>query len=152
MNPSFRLSISAFALVILCSGFSAFAVTREEGVIIRDAFIDSLVALQKAAGLAQPPNGQASFVMPAAQEKEMLLLIEKGLALSIKVTDGFLDWAHPQLRNQYRDNLIKGTSTYHEGLKDKDPSKQADGIRLQLKWIEWWTANADAVDNKLNGR
>jgi hypothetical protein len=152
MNSSFRLSIVAFALAFLALFSSTFAVTREEGVITRDAFIDSLIALQKAAVLAQPPSGQGAFVMPAAQEKEMLLLIEKGLALSTKVTDAFLDWAHPQLKNQYRVNLISGTRTYHEGLKAQDPAKQAEGIRLQSKWGEWWTANAGAVDNRLNGR
>ena len=144
-----RFTLFATAAAI-CSTSSMHAITPEEGRAIRAAFEDSLLAIRESGELAQPPSGQASFVMPAEQEKRMIALIEKGLSLSKKVTDHFLDWVHPQLKSQYRDNLIKGTQTYYDGLKAKDPKKQADGIQLQVKWIEWWEANATAVDNKLN--
>jgi len=87
--------------------------------------------------------------MSSEKEKEMYALMNQGINLSDKISDEFLEWAHPGLRAAYRENLIGGVKLIRDGYLTSDVQKQLEGIEKQLKWIEYFETNKDVIGEKL---
>ena len=120
--------------------------------------IKSFSLFSEANKLTQPPDDSGKgFQIPKKQEQKIFSLIEKGLILSEKVNNDFLNYLHPALAVQYRNKLVKGNRLYYEGLKqskNKSPDlekqltgfkKQVAGNRLIMEWSAWWELNKNAL-------
>ena len=110
----------------------------------KENFKESILALNKARELSQPPKGKetSAFDIPDNVEKEIFSLTEKGVALSKNVSDEFLDYLYPNLKTMYRGKLIEGSTLWYMGAHD---SYSQEGIANQLKsaklineWVNWW--------------
>lgn len=118
----------------------------------RNAFVDSVIALNKARdlsnqGLPLPKK------LPQDVENEIFSLTEEGINLSKKVGDEFLDSLHPELRTMYKDNLIKGSELWLEGAKNSNSregvEKQLSGNELVTEWINWFEKNGKMFEDKI---
>lgn len=114
----------------------------------KQAFVDSIIATNKARDLTQPKNG---IIGSASEEgdKEILSNVDKAISLSGKVSDGFLDTLHPELKNMYRNKLITGAKIWEEGIKTKNLQKQIEGAKLDEEWLDWFNEHKDDVGNKV---
>jgi len=84
-------------------------------------------------------------------------LISSSIASSTKVSDDFLDYLDPQLKDEFRNNLIKGEQLYLQGLNANTPNDTADspsvkfqtqGIQLEKEWTNWWNSHHTALSKK----
>lgn len=89
------------------------------------------------------------------QQKEYEALIKIGVDLSYGVNDDFLNELHPELLNQYRQNLIQGGILLLKGNtteNDIDTSLKhlSDGADLVNNWSAWWNNHAVQLIDKLH--
>lgn len=121
----------------------------------RSAFVDSVIALNKARDLSQPPADfkGVTFDLSEDVESEMFSLTEKGINLGRKVSDDFLDYLHPELRVMYRQKLIKGAEMWLEGTKSSEQlsgvGKQISGSKLGKEWIDWFEVHGRSFEDKI---
>lgn len=88
------------------------------------------------------------------QGKKMKELIGKGIELSDKISDDFLNYLNPELSRYYRNTLVKSNRLYIEGLSgDFDETvslqKQVEANQLIEEWVDYWNANSDQINSKL---
>jgi CheY-like chemotaxis protein len=83
--------------------------------------------------------------------------LSASIASSNKVSDDFLNYLDPQLKDEYRNNLIMGEQEYLQGFNESSstdtadsPSTklQTDGIQLEQNWNNWWNSHNTALSNK----
>lgn len=118
----------------------------------RDAFVDSVIALNKARdlsnkGLPLPRN------LPQEVENEIFSLTEKGISLNKQVGDEFLDSLHPELKLMYREKLIKGSMLWLEGVRSSESKegveKQLQGNQFVTEWIDWFAENGKSFEGTI---
>lgn len=114
----------------------------------RKYFTESIIALGEAHVITTPPEGQDSIQISQEQQQKYYLLVEKGIALSEKVSDEFLDYLHPQLKYNYRENLIKGNQMHLDGVKSNDVLKQIMGNEKIYKAEQFWEKNKKQIIDK----
>jgi len=136
-------------LIICLTCLNAYPLTSDEKVKMSSALLESVTCLGRSADLSSPPEGKSTAVMSSEKEKEMYALMNQGINLSDKISDEFLEWAHPGLRAAYRENLIGGVKLIRDGYLTSDVQKQLEGIEKQLKWIEYFETNKDVIGEKL---
>jgi hypothetical protein len=129
----------------------------EQFIADRTNFTQSITAIGEASDLSQPPsnNSGESFKIPIATERQIYSKKQEGIALSKKVSDAFLDYIHPDLKNYYRNKLIAGAELWYEGItanQNGDISlgvqKQIEGVKLQIEWNNWWKSHNEELADK----
>jgi len=84
-------------------------------------------------------------------------LISSSIASSNKVSDDFLNYLDPQLKDEYRNKLIRGEQLFLDGLNANTPTDtidspsaklQTQGIQLENEWTNWWNSHHEALTNK----
>lgn len=81
--------------------------------------------------------------------EKMQALIRNSIDDSTKVSDQFLDGIHPQLRVQFRQNLIRGGNLYLEGLETSDVSTQIKGLQRLEAWDNFRRANLNLLYDRI---
>jgi len=121
-------------------------------------FKQAITLLNEARDLSNPPGSeqQSSFKLPQETEDKMFANIDEALRLSDRISDKYLDYLHPQLRDMFRNKLIKGTEIWYEGIKDNNSGKVAEGFQKQIEgdklvteWLEWWNRNGQGIADKV---
>lgn len=121
----------------------------------RSAFVDSVIALNKARDLTQPPEDSKNgmFKLSEDVELEAFSLAEKGINLSKDVSDDFLDYLHPELSVIYHQKLIRGAELWLEGVRMNNLTsgveKQIKGSALTEEWINWFEAHGRSFEDKI---
>jgi hypothetical protein len=93
-------------------------------------------------------------------EEKMISNTEEGIRLGKLVSDEYLDYIHSELKDMFKNKLIKGTEIYYDGLMislknrsagilSKGAQKQIQGVQLQIEWINWFDKNAKSFGNKV---
>jgi flagellar basal body-associated protein FliL len=84
-------------------------------------------------------------------------LISQSVAASKNVSNAFLDYLSPRLKDEYRNNLIKGEQDYFQGVEESTRATtqqnsgtelQEEGTDLERSWISWWDVNYVTLYNK----
>jgi hypothetical protein len=75
--------------------------------------------------------------------------LEKCLLAAKKVSDEFLDWAHPELKFHYKNYFIGGLELILEGRRKDDISMQVMGNIRRNKWIVFQNAHGSYLGSKL---
>ncbi len=158
-----RLNRYATGLLCLLVFVSFFGITAggcskekfpEKFTADRDAFDQSLLAFWQAKEMFRKKQGQSMVFRTADKEKVYFETMIKGVVLSEKISDEFLDFLHPQLKEMYRGYLINGKRNYVLGSVKGDRFSQTQGSQLVLKWEEFWGKNQEGILAKLypNGK
>ncbi len=90
------------------------------------------------------------YVETEEQAKEYLGLIKNGIDIGVQISDNFLLSTHPEMKEMFRDKLIKGASLIHEGyLEQEDVIVSLDkieaGADLVNQWSEWWNEKKNKI-------
>ncbi len=128
----------------------------EQFVDDRTAFAQVKQLFNDAMDLTMPPdNSGKPFDMPKEQEDQIRSKLAEGISLSQKIDDTFLDYLHPDLKNNFRDRYVRGYKLILEGLNSDTSDVNSIGVRKQLEGINligefntWWDSNRDIITNK----
>lgn len=121
-------------------------------------FKQSVILLNKARDLSNPPESekQSSFTLSKEVEEQIALNNKEGLKLGKLVSDDYLDFLSPEIKDMFKNKLIKGTEIYFEGLMEgksninsEGVKKQFEGNQLIMEWINWWSKNGESVSGKV---
>jgi hypothetical protein len=113
----------------------------------RSNFTDSIKSYSDATNVINA-HGDASQVSS---------LLSASIASSNKVSDDFLNYLDPQLKVEYRNNLILGEQDYLQGLNESSSTDTVDspsaklqtqGIQLNQNWNNWWNSHNTALSSK----
>lgn len=106
--------------------------------------------------LTTPPDSSGrSFDMAKKQEAQLKSKLAEGISLSKKIDDDFLDYLHPDFKDNFHGKYVRGYELILEGL-DGDTSninsagvkKQLKGGELIVKYNNWWDPNSDVISKK----
>ena len=142
-GPRFIMFV-AFATIISFSCSSQADTNEAE----KKACGDSIILFMKAQRMMSDERGEI-VQLSDRQEKKMKDLIRQGLERSRKVSDEFLDDFHPHMKNQYRNNLIKGWTRFLDGLESESPREQIAAIRMLQRWDSFRIRNVDLFVDRL---
>ena len=83
-------------------------------------FKQSVILLNKARDLSNPPESenQSSFKLSRETEEKLFSNTEKGIRLGKLVSDEYLDYINRELKDMFKDKLIKGTEINYDGTYD----------------------------------
>lgn len=115
----------------------------------RDAFDQSIEAFWQAGDMFKRHSGQPIVMRTPDQEAKYFSLIDKGITLGDRISDEFLDYAHPELRQMYRDVLIPGKRLYADGARNDNRVMQTDGAKKVLEWDEYWEAHQKEIADRI---
>ena len=80
---------------------------------------------------------------------EALAMLDQGLRLAFEVKRDFLDELDLRLGKNFERYFIKGVENYRLGIEAGDEQQQREGLRLLSLWAEFWTAEQEAIRNRL---
>jgi len=150
------LIISAIIIGYRFFGGSNDAPLPEQFVDDRTAFAQVKQLFNDAMDLTMPPdNSSKPFNMPKEQEDQIRSKLAEGISLSQKIDDSFLDYLHPDLKNNFRNKYVRGYELILEGLNSDTSDVNSIGVRKQLEgsnligeFNTWWDSNRDIITNK----
>jgi hypothetical protein len=141
------IKASWLVVCIVCiHDFQAFALNLEERRSMGITLTESVNRLREAADLGSPDNG----IFTREKQQKVIKLLNEGIYLSHSVSDEFLDWLCPGLKQAYREYCIKGSMIYLEGLKSQDIAKQYAGIKQTNLWINFYEDYGPTIGDRLN--
>jgi hypothetical protein len=153
-NSTFSKPTRASAVALLLVGFLVLGCNRggfpEKLAPAREAFDQSVLAFWQADNMFNPKPGESMVFRSPSQEKVMFQKIQKGIELSDKVTDDFLDYAHPELKEMYRNKLIPGKQMYLEGALRGDRIRQLQGSKLVVQWGDFWKDHQKEITDRIH--
>lgn len=115
----------------------------------RDSLSSAFGHFRRAQDLTAVPDGASSKESSPALDSAVTNEIKAGLTAGHTVSDAFLDWLHPGMREHFRGEYLAGQAMYLDGLQHQDSVKQVDGIRLIQRWNDsFWDANKSAIAAK----
>ena len=122
-------------------------------------FIQSVILLNKARDLSNPPESetQSSFELSKETVGKLFSNTEEGIKLGKLISDEYLDYINPELKDMFKNKLLKGTEINYDGLMMMmtDPSsskglqKQLQGSQLVIEWINWFGKNGRSFESKI---
>lgn len=121
-------------------------------------FKQSVILLNEARDLSNPPGSetQSSFKLSKETEEKIFSNNEEGIKLGKLVSDDYLDSMHPELKNMFKNKLIKGTEIYYNGLNMNNTGniaegaqKQVQGNQLIIEWINWFDKNGKLITDRV---
>jgi len=93
--------------------------------------------------------------MPKEQEDQIRSKLAEGISLSQKIDDSFLDYLHPDLKNNFRNKYVRGYELILDGLNSDTSDVNSIGVRKQIEgsnligeFNDWWDSNRDIITNK----
>lgn len=104
--------------------------------------------------LAQEVDSQRSQRATADPEldRQVYVHFDAAIAASNEISDEFLDWLHPEMREEFRKKLMHGHSELLAGYRSSDLLRQVRGIRLIEEWYEkFWEHNGPRILQKAFG-
>lgn len=150
-------------VIILIIGLFVFRSNQPKFQALPQQYLDDRETFGKvnqlfndAMGLTQAPdNSGQPFDMPKDQEAQIISKLEEGVNLSKQIDDEFLDYLNPDLKDNFRNEYVKGNQLFYEGLKGNTSNENSIGVKNQLEgnrligeWIKWWNTNKDTITNK----
>ena len=128
----------------------------EQYVDDRATFAQVKQLFNDAMDLTMPPdNSGKPFDMPKKQEDQIRSKLAEGISLSQKIDDSFLDYLHPDLKNNFRNKYVRGYELILEGLNSDTSDVNSIGVRKQIEgsnligeFNDWWDSNRDIITNK----
>jgi hypothetical protein len=117
----------------------------------RDDFDYSLKAFSVASRLEEEAQvGRNEGKINGEIETRLVELMEMGVAKGGGVSDEFLNYLDPTLREPYRTQLLKGHQLLVEGRRSGDTAKQTEGNELVGKFYnDFLPPKADGIFSKL---
>jgi len=92
----------------------------QQYLVDRTNYTKAIQFFNDAMDLTKPPdNSNKPFDMPKDQEQKILTGLSGGISLSKKVNDSFLDYLHPELKDHYRNQYVRGYELILEGFKKR---------------------------------
>lgn len=154
----FEMIISlTIGILLICGVVAMVTNTKNElpdkFVADKEFFGDSLKKFSEANDITNRQDENAS----QEEVKKVVSLTLDGIESSKKVSDEFLEYLHPDLKNNYREKFEKSQQLYYEGLsqaKDGDNmdseniKKQIEAGKLMNEWLVWWRANNKVIISK----
>jgi len=120
----------------------------------RNNFDFALKAFSVANGLEEEakPAREAGQI-DADLETRLVELIEAGVARGSTVSDEFLGYVHPELREAYRNQLLRGYEMLARGRRGGDLPLQTEGNDLvRMFYQDFLPPRADAILGKVGAR
>lgn len=142
LHASRVLALSAALFALACGLPEKYTTDRENFAAALDAYADAAAQLEAAAG------GAGTVQMTESLRTSMLATLENGLTSAESVSDEFLDWMAPELKSQFRDNLIEGQRQMVAALRGNDPSRLASVQQRLDAWAEYYNANSEKLNKK----
>ena len=146
---------AVFLAVFLFSGCSnAQPKLPEKYIIDKEAFGNSIKDFGAASDIT---NGSGSNATDE-QTKKVLSLTMDSIENSKKVSDDFLNYLNPDLKNKYHDYFMKSQQLYYEGLSQSNSNdtlesesvkKQIEAGNLMKEWLNWWGSNNKEILDKV---
>ena len=128
-----------------CSGESMPAEHQRD----RDNLSSAFTAFNRVSELTSPPDGQVSFEATAQLYTQVIESLRQGLASGDSVSRDFLDWLHPDMNNQFRNNYLAGHKLYLDGLVEDDPAKKISGVQSVQRWYNgFWSVHKETITSK----
>jgi hypothetical protein len=89
------------------------------------------------------------------QMQKMKNLIIRGIQLSKEISDEFLDYLHPDLKENFKNKLVKSNELYYNGLFIQENmlnsfQNQVKANQLVMEWSEFWKNNNDQINRKIS--
>lgn len=121
-------------------------------------FKQSVMLLNEARDLSNSPGSenQSSFELSKEVEEKIFSNNKEGIRLGKLVSDEYLDYIHPELKDMFKNKLIKGTEIYYDGLMmnnsgniTEGAQKQIQGNQLIIGWINWFDKNGKEITDKV---
>jgi len=138
-----RALLAATALLTLACGLpEKFIPDRENFSAALDSFVDAANQLNNGAG----SNGTVQ--MTESLRSSMLSSIDAGLTSAEAVGDEFLDWLHPELKAQFRDNLVASQRGLASALRANDPGQMPAAQQKLETWTAFWHEHSEALNKK----
>ena len=119
----------------------------------RGAFSESLRTWGEASDITNKSGENAT----QEQTNSVISLTNQSITNSKKVSNEFLDYLDPQLKEKYRNVFIQGQILYLDGIRESKEGdtiasqsviKQMQGSQLIKEWLDWWNPKSDALVNK----
>ena len=158
MKKFFLLTILLIVCIIVISSFTKKSEMPAQYKIDNENFKQSVILLNEARDLSNPPGSenQPSFELLKETEEKIFSNTEEGIRLGKLVSDDYLDYMHPELKNIFKNKLIKGAEIYYEGLMMNNAGnitegvqKQIQGNQLIIEWINWFDKNGKSITDKV---
>jgi hypothetical protein len=144
MKPA---SHRVFLVCLLMGILVACSSSTEDDEISRDQkyyFLESLKQVEAGGRQLQSPGlGQAELV-------QALTTLDQGLKLAFQVERKFLDELDLRLGKNFERYFIKGVENYRVGIEAGDEAQQQEGLKLLARWAEFWNAEREAIEARLN--
>lgn len=138
-----RALLAVTALLTLGCGLpEKFIPDRESFSAALDSFVDAANQLNNAAG----SSGTAQ--MTESLRSSMLSSIDAGITSAEAVGDEFLDWLHPELKTQFRDNLVAGERGMASALRANDPGQMPAAQQRLDAWAAFWNEHSEKLNKK----
>lgn len=148
------LIIAIVVTVVIVNSRATKQPLPSEFIVDRDAFVISLTKWGESSDITNQKNNT-----DATQEQtdKVILLISESIDSSKKVSDKFLDYMHPALKENYRNKLLKGEEIYSQGLAESKSTdtiasesvkKQIEGSGLINEWLIWWKGVSGKLSEK----
>jgi hypothetical protein len=101
----------------------------------------------------QAQAGRDSGKVDAEVETRLVELLELGVAKGSGVSDAFLNYLDPKLKEPYRTQLLRGHQLLVEGRRSGDVAKQTEGNELVREFYnDFLPSRADGIVSKLGVR
>ena len=135
-------------LVCLLSGIlAACSSSSEEDEISRDQkyyFLESLKQVEAGGRQLQTPG------LEQAELVQALTMLDQGLKLAFQVERKFLDQLDLRLGKNFQRYFVKGVENYRVGIEAGDEVQQQEGLKLLARWAEFWHAEREVIEARLN--
>ena len=135
-------------LVCLLSGIlAACSSSSEEDEISRDQkyyFLESLKQVEAGGRQLQTPD------LEQAELVQALTMLDQGLKLAFQVERKFLDELDLRLGKNFQRYFVKGVENYRVGIEAGDEAQQQEGLKLLARWAEFWHAEREVIEARLN--
>ena len=128
-------------LVVACSS------STEEDEISRDQkyyFLESLKQVEAGGRQLQTPD------LEQAELVQALTMLDQGLKLAFQVERKFLDQLDLRLGKNFQRYFVKGVENYRVGIEAGDEVQQQEGLKLLARWAEFWHAEREVIEARLN--
>ncbi len=135
-------------LVCLLLGMlAACSSSTEDDEISRDQkyyFLESLKQVEAGGRQLQSPD------LEQAELVQALTMLDQGLKLAFQVERKFLDELDLRLGKNFQRYFVKGVENYRVGIEAGDEAQQQEGLKLLARWAEFWNAEREAIEVRLN--
>jgi hypothetical protein len=131
--------------------YVAEATERQSYAADRDRLTRVFAAFDSVGKLVAVPEGQSSMTSSPHRDSLVFEQLRRGLAAGDSISDAFLDWLQPEMRDQFRHRNLDGNRLYFEGLRDQDTSKQLTGIQKIQEWHTFWRDHNKQITDRALG-